>query len=134
MSAIFRMLKSIGLGKTEEDSKPPEIESEPEKHALIIRFVYGLSTSNQFDELAETLYEAFLEYEPAEYDGHEIAMDLSDGMFFFYGPDADELLKLASPILLKYEFMKGAECIRRYGDVENDQALTVTTLLGRLPS
>jgi hypothetical protein len=109
-------------------------EANTETQALIVQFNYELPSEDAFFDLDETLREAFFQFAPAMYDGHEIAMNLSDGMFFFYGPDADELLRLASPILLKYNFMKGAECNRRYGNVENEEALKITTLLGQLPS
>jgi hypothetical protein len=122
----------MGTNDSTRDSAPDQVQIVTQ--ALIVRFNYGLPSTDQFFELDEVLHEAFLEFEPTLYDGHEIAMDLSDGTYFFYGPDADELLRLATPFLLRYSFMKGAECTRRYGDVHDENALEVTTILGLMPS
>lgn len=108
--------------------------SQPVQQALIVNFKQQIDDSNAFYELTDELYNAFEGKAPFEYDGHELAVDGSEGSFYFYGPDADKLLILASPILLKYKFMAGAECLRRYGDVNDADAQQVTTVLGQLPS
>lgn len=82
----------------------------------------------------EALYDAFVEYGPSLFDGHEIALDLSVGTFYFYGPDADELLRLVAPIMLENEFMKGAECMRRYSEIDDENCRKVTTFLGQILS
>ena len=51
-----------------------------------------------------------------ELDGHEIAVDGSDGFLFLYGPDADALFALIEPILRKSAVMSGADATLRYGD------------------
>lgn len=100
------------------------------KQSLIVRFEYELPSEEPYCELDEDLFMAFR----TEYDGHATVIDGSDSTLFFYGPDADVLLKMAAPILLKYPFMKGAECTRRYGGADDENALEITTELGRLPS
>ncbi len=119
------------FGRFGPDSEVSSRQSETDirnipKQALIVRFGYGLPSDDPFFELDEALHEAF----PAEYDGHEIAMDNSDGSFYFYGPDADALLKMVAPVLLRYPFMKGASCTRRYGEADDDAAVEVSTELG----
>lgn len=42
-----------------------------------------------------------------EFDGNEIASDLSEGTLYMYGPDAEALFKVVQPILV------GASCLRR---------------------
>jgi hypothetical protein len=50
-----------------------------------------------------------------EYDGNEMATDLSDGSIYMYGLNADSLFDVANPILATVTFMKGAKAIKRYG-------------------
>lgn len=50
-----------------------------------------------------------------EYDGHEIAVDGSDGSIYMYGPDADLLFETIRPILETTHFMRGATVVKRYG-------------------
>jgi hypothetical protein len=132
MASWTKYFKAFGIGGVNEPE--PDAAVRIPKQALIVNFSYGLDSANPFFELDEVLHEAFLDAAPAEYDGHEIAMDNSDGTFYFYGPEADDLLRRATPVLLKYPFMKGASCMRRYGDVDDENALEVTTVLGQLPS
>ena len=51
-----------------------------------------------------------------ELDGHEIAIDGSDGFLFLYGPDADALFAAIEPVLRKSPVMPGADATLRYGD------------------
>ncbi len=51
-----------------------------------------------------------------ELDGHEIAIDGSDGFLFLYGPDADALFAVIEPVLRKSPVMPGADATLRYGD------------------
>jgi hypothetical protein len=134
MGVFSKLLGAFARASEAQPAQSGEKALEHPTQALIVNFDYGLPSDDPFFELDEVLHEAFLNAAPAEYDGHEIAMDNSDGTFFFYGPSADELLRLAAPLLLKYPFMKGAKCLRRYGKADDDNALEVTTELGRLPS
>ena len=51
-------------------------------------------------------------------DGHEINCDLSDGILFLYGPDAELLYKGIKPILKKISFMKDAKVRLHFGAPE----------------
>ncbi len=126
---IWRLAGQLLFGRKKQVITPP-----PVQQALIVNFKQQTNNSDAFYELIDELYAAFERKEPYEYDGHDIAIDGSEGNFYFYGPDAGKLLILASPILLKYKFMAGAECLRRYGDVNDTDAQEVTTVLGQLPS
>jgi hypothetical protein len=50
-----------------------------------------------------------------EYDGDEVATDLSDGLLYMYGPDADRLYAAIRPVLESAAFMRGATVHVRYG-------------------
>ena len=55
-----------------------------------------------------------------EYDGHEIAMDGSDGTLYMYGPNADKLFEVVEPILRAVPFMSGASVTKRYGPPDDE--------------
>ena len=50
-----------------------------------------------------------------ELDGHEIAMDGSDGTVFLYGPDADALFAAIEPVLKASPVTQGGNATLRYG-------------------
>jgi hypothetical protein len=54
-----------------------------------------------------------------ELDGHEIAMDGSDGFMYIYGPSADRLFEVIEPVLKATDFMQGAKAQLRYGPPES---------------
>lgn len=84
-----------------------------EEQAVIVSFQYGLESLDELYGLENTLETALAEV--GEYDGHEIAADLSDGRLYIYGPDADVLATTALPIFRRYGFMNGAKLEVRYG-------------------
>lgn len=43
------------------------------------------------------------------YDGHEIALDNTDGSFHMYGPSAEAIYIAIKPTLEQTDFMRGAE-------------------------
>ena len=49
-----------------------------------------------------------------ELDGHEIAMDGSDGFLFLYGPDADALYTVIEPVLRASKVTQGGNATLRY--------------------
>jgi hypothetical protein len=58
-------------------------------HAVIVRFKYGLRDLGQLDRYEEQLEEAVRTRNVGDYDGNEIAVDLSDGSLNMDGDDAD---------------------------------------------
>jgi hypothetical protein len=90
-------------------------QSEPE-HAVIVTFDYGIEGLDQLHQLGDKLEQAITDGQVGEYDGHEIAMDYSDGTFYMYGPNAEELFKVVKPLLETTEFMKGAIAKLRFGE------------------
>lgn len=48
-------------------------------------------------------------------DGHEVAMDGSEGFFFLYGPDADALYAAIEPTLRASVLAQGGHATLRYG-------------------
>lgn len=50
-----------------------------------------------------------------ELDGHEIAVDGSDGFLFLYGPDADALYAVIEPVLRTSPVTIGGDATLRFG-------------------
>src|SRR5258708_34422942 len=88
------------------------------EQAVIIYFNYGLDEDEPFYELSDKLRALVDESGLGEYDGHEMAMDNSDGSFYLYGPDAKKLYDVVKETIEKTTFMKGANVILRFGPPE----------------
>lgn len=85
------------------------------EHAVIIHFQYGSRDLSRLFELEDKIEDVVAKAKVGEYDGHEIAMDGSDGFFYLYGPDADKLFQAVEATLQQSKFMQGAEVNKRYG-------------------
>lgn len=85
------------------------------EHAVIIHFNYGLEELDQLYSLEKKLRIIISKNNLGEYDGHEIAIDNSDGSLYMYGANAETLFNAIKPTLESIEFMKGAEANLRFG-------------------
>jgi hypothetical protein len=90
------------------------------EQAVIIEFNYGLEEDEPFYELSDKLRVLVNGSGLGEYDGHEMAMDNSDGSFYMYGPDAKMLYEVVKSTIEKVPFMVGANVILRLGPPETD--------------
>lgn len=90
----------------------------PDEQAVIIYFNYGKEFSDTFYEMVGGLDKLVETSGLGEYDGHEIAMDLTDGSLYFYGANAERLFKAIKQYLLRYDFMEGADVYLRFGPLE----------------
>jgi hypothetical protein len=88
------------------------------EQAVIIVFNYGLEEDEPFYELSDKLRVLVDESGFGEYDGHEMAMDNSDGSFYMYGPDAKKLYEVVKSTVEKVPFMAGAYVTLRLGPPE----------------
>jgi hypothetical protein len=92
-----------------------------EQHAVIIYFDYNKEGLAPLHELEDKLEAVLVGKEDiGEYDGHEIAVDLSDGVLYLYGPNAEALFKAIKPTLQSTDFMKGSLAKLRFGEVDSD--------------
>ena len=89
------------------------------EHAVIVAFDYASDTLEQLHALEERLRDAIDEAGVGEFDGNEIASDLSDGTLYMYGPDADALFKVVKPILLDASCLRRASATLRFGPPED---------------
>jgi hypothetical protein len=85
------------------------------EHSVIIYFNYGLEEDEPFYELSEKLEKIVDENKLGIYDGHEIAMDNSDGSYYIYGPNAEAIFKAIKPLLESTPFMRGGTAVLTFG-------------------
>ena len=98
------------------------------EEAIIVHFQYGSTNLARLFALEDQIEDALAAASAGELDGHEIAVDGSDGFLYVYGPDADRLFEIMLPILWSSDFMDGAEITRRYGPAAEDTRRVVETL------
>ena len=67
------------------------------EHAVIVHFNYGLTDLRPLLEAEKRLTDAIALAGVGEFDGDEIAVNLSDGSLYMYGPDADRLYTAMRP-------------------------------------
>jgi hypothetical protein len=93
------------------------------EHSIIVTF-YNFAEKFWNDELQpldplfdleDALAERLEGKNVGELDGHEIAMDGSDGFLFLYGPDADALYGIIEPVLRASSVTQGGHATLRYG-------------------
>ena len=89
------------------------------EHCVIVHFNYGLESMDQLYNLRDKLETVLEGSKVGEYDGHEIATDLSDGFLYLYGPNAEDLYKIIQPTIETTDFMKGASVRMRFGPPED---------------
>ena len=85
------------------------------EQAVVIYFNYGLEEDEPFYELSDRLRSLVDGSGLGNYDGHEIAMDNTDGSFYMYGPDAKKLYEVVRETIEKTPFMKGANVVLQFG-------------------
>lgn len=101
----------------QDSSSPTDEKSNTNKalHSVIIWFDYGLEDDEPFYSLSLELASILENNDIGIYDGHEIAMDNTDGSLYMYGPNAETLFKAVLPTLEKYDFMKGSRAELCFG-------------------
>lgn len=104
------------LFKQQKDvpNSPKELD-----HAVIIKFDYNKDSLEPLHELGHELERLLSETSVGEHDGHEIAMDLSDGFLYLYGLNAEILFKTIRPILIQTDFTSNATAKLRFGPPED---------------
>ena len=95
-------------------------------HAVIIHFNHGLDKLEEIHELEKKLSLIIENNHLGFYDGHELAMDNSDGFLYMYGKNAETLFKAVLPALKKHPLMQGATVHLQFGDIrENPKCIDV---------
>ncbi len=93
-----------------------------EDHAVIAHFSYHGEDLEALYELEDLLTDKIAELRVGEFDGNEIASDLSDGSFYMYGPDAEKLFSAVRPLLEAAACLSNVRVNLRYGPPEDGVA------------
>ena len=81
----------------------------------MVHFFYGSTNYQHVYALEDMIRNMIVEAGVGKYDGHEVAEDGSDGSFFLYGPDAEALYRVISPLLSETLFLRGANVTLWFG-------------------
>lgn len=100
------------------------------RHSVVVHFHdfaerFWTDGSDDLDplyELEDDLETVLSEGNAGELDGHEVAMDGSDGYLFFYGPDANALYAAVLPVLQSSPVTQGGSVTLRHGDADDETA------------
>jgi hypothetical protein len=89
------------------------------EHGVIIHFQYGKDNLDPLHQLESRLRSILADKTVGEHDGHEIAVDYSDGFLYLYGANAELLFKKIKNTLESTDFMTGAKVKLRFGPPED---------------
>jgi hypothetical protein len=99
-----------------------------EQHAVIAYFDYAADSLDALFAIEEQLESAIDAAGVGEFDGNEIAVDLSDGSLYMYGPDAEALFAVVRPILAAAKCLRNTRVALRFGPPEDDNPERVEVL------
>lgn len=114
MKLVQNLIAALSLGAGAGAPIAPAAAA-PVEQAVIVHFRYGSTDLARLHALEDVVEKAIKRAGAGEYDGHEIAVDGSDGFLYMYGPDADRLFGVVAPVLRSTAFMAGAVATKRYG-------------------
>ena len=80
----------------------------PAMQEVEVHFEYGSTNFQYVYALGDQIQIAIAEAKVGEYDGHALPADGSEGRYFIYGPDAEAIFKVISPVLEASPLMRGA--------------------------
>jgi hypothetical protein len=99
-----------------------------EQHAVIAYFDYAANSLDAIFDVEEQLEAAINAAGVGEFDGNEIAVDLSDGSLYMYGADAEALFAVVQPILAGAECLRNTRVTLRFGPPEDGMRERVEVL------
>src|SRR5262245_38298450 len=85
------------------------------EQAVIVTFTYAAESPDALFSLEDRLREAIDAAGVGEFDGNELASDLSDGTLYMYGPDAEVLFQAVRPLLAEAACFRTAAVTLRFG-------------------
>jgi hypothetical protein len=98
------------------ETQKPKVEEQ----CLKLEFNYGFDSLDELYKLRDLLSNEIEKNELGDYDGHEIATDLSDGFMYIYGPSAKAIYDCIKPILDSTEFLKDGSATLILGEMGSE--------------
>jgi hypothetical protein len=90
------------------------------EQAVIVKFNLRDQMADDFLEFDEKLDSIFDDMSVGEYDGYELDSDQPTGLLYFYGEDADKLLKVVQKHVSSSKLFKTAVATVRYGEPDDE--------------
>jgi hypothetical protein len=87
----------------------------PLEHEVMVHFAYGSTNFQLMFALEDQLRSQISDAGVGVYEGHDVREDGSEGDFYMYGPDAEALYRVISPLLSQCSFMHGASVTLWFG-------------------
>jgi hypothetical protein len=87
----------------------------PPEHEVVIHFFYGSTNYQHMYAIEDLIRTTIVDAAVGKYEGHEVADDGSEVSLFMYGPDAEALYRVISPVLAESPFMRGATVTLWFG-------------------
>jgi hypothetical protein len=118
--AIAVLGVAAGCGEPDEVRETPSAE-----HAVLIHLKTEAIDFDRVLEIEDALIEALGNKGIGEVDGHELALDGSEVVYYLYGPDADSLYDAVEPVVLGLPPQAGSYVVKRYGEADDPDAREV---------
>lgn len=99
-----------------------------DQQAVIAEFEYASESLDDLIAVEDQLEDAIEAAGVGELDGHEVAVDLSDGSLYMYGPDAEALFAVVRPILAGAACLRDTHVTLRFGPPEDETPERVVLL------
>lgn len=93
-----------------------------QEHAVIVSFSYAADDMEPLFDVEQQLEAAIADAGVGEFDGNDMAVDLSDGSLYMYGPDAQALFEVVRPVLARAAFLRNVRVTLRFGPPEDGVA------------
>ena len=105
------------FGRKESARKGPPVQE------VEVHFSYGSTNYQHIYALEDLLRHAIIDAAVGKYEGHDVADDGSDGYYYMYGPDAEAIYRVISPVLADSPFMqrRHRDVVVRPAQVENSE-------------
>jgi hypothetical protein len=87
----------------------------PPEHEVVIHFYYGSTNYQHMYAIEDLIRTTIIDAAVGKYEGHEVADEGSEVSLFMYGPDAEALYRVISPILAESPFMRGGTVTLWFG-------------------
>ena len=97
------------FGSEKDARKGPPVQE------VEVRFSYGSSNFQHLYALEDVLRHAISDAAVGVYEGHDASADGTDGYFYMYGPDAEAIQRVITPLLADSTFMRGARITLWFG-------------------
>ena len=105
----------FGPKKVPEKTLGIALGEPPLEQTIRIDFSYGSTHFQHLYALEDQLERVISHSGAGGYEGKDVAADGSTAAFHLYGPDAEALFRLISPVLAQYPFMRGAKVTLWFG-------------------